>query len=58
MDIVGPDGDLSSDENGNNRKQNQRSNSFLESGGHRVTRLNRERRKNKIKKQKLKGCKC
>jgi hypothetical protein len=59
MHQVGHDGDLSSDNEGIQRRVGERSNSFLESNGHRVTRLNgRNRKRNMKKERRRRGCKC
>jgi hypothetical protein len=58
MDMVGNDGDLSSDQESFNQSY-ERSGSFKESGGHRVTRLNGKNRRRKMNKERRKkGCKC
>lgn len=58
MDQVGNDGDLSSDVD-HQHQSYERSDSFKESGGHRVTRLNgKNRRRNMKKERRKKKCKC
>lgn len=58
MDKGGLDGDLSSDQDSVHQSY-ERTDSFKESRGHRVTRLNGKNRSRNMKKERRKkGCKC